>query len=290
MLCNSYNTPLLLTDLDNTVYNWVDFYAPCFRAMVHALSAKTGLAEEIITSQFREIFVHYGSVEYPYSVQKLKLCEGLSDERVSELVTAGRVAFGRTKRRRLTPYLGVHETLRWAQANGIPVVAVTNAPWYLAWRRLWSLGLKGLFKGIAGAEAFEGEEGDRFVQAARLKQKGFEPDFKRILIPRDLKPSPCMYQIVMEALNVKPSQTWIVGDSLAKDIAPALSIGATAVWAQYGCEYRQENWETILSITNWSKAKVDEAILGPAISPSLTIRRFDELQTIMPCRQQALWN
>ena len=25
----------ILTDLDNTIYNWVDFYAPCFRAMLY---------------------------------------------------------------------------------------------------------------------------------------------------------------------------------------------------------------------------------------------------------------
>lgn len=48
--------PILITDLDNTLYNWVDYFAPSFRGMVHAISREMNLDEEKIYSGFKEVF------------------------------------------------------------------------------------------------------------------------------------------------------------------------------------------------------------------------------------------
>src|ERR1035438_9588211 len=95
---------LLVVDLDNTVYDWTSFHAPSFRAMVHAISGHTDLPESEIIEQFKEVFHLHESVEYPFAVQKLRLCHYLSRDEVDTLVHASQVAFGRTRRRRLRPY------------------------------------------------------------------------------------------------------------------------------------------------------------------------------------------
>src|SRR5271165_4781048 len=97
---------VLLTDLDNTIYNWVDFYAPCFRAMVHTVSDHTSLDEKVVVQQFRDVFEKFGSLEYPFSIQKLAVCSEMPPPEIKKLVNAGTVAFGRTRRRRLKPYPG----------------------------------------------------------------------------------------------------------------------------------------------------------------------------------------
>jgi phosphoglycolate phosphatase len=281
--------PVLLTDLDNTIYNWVDFYAPCFRAMLHAVAARTGVAEADLVPQFKAVFTAYASVEYPYCIQKLKICGGLPKDEVRALVRAGRVAFGRARRRRLVPYPGVQETLLWAKSNNIPVIAVSNAPWYASWRRLWNLGLKGLFAGIAAGPGFPVEQEDEYAEDARCMQATFEPALKWIIPSGELKPSPRMYSTVIGALSLRPEDTWVVGDSLSKDIAPALALGAVGVWAEYGTRYDEANFRTLLGVTHWSPDKVEAVYEGTGIRPSITIKRFDELRELIPTVQRRLW-
>lgn len=280
---------VILADLDNTIYNWVDYFAPCFRAMVHAISAKTGIDESVIVGQFQKVFARYGSVEYPFSVQRLDICQSMSQERVNVLAQAARVAFGQTRRKRLVVYPGVRETLLWARANNIAVIAVSNAPWYLGWRRLWRLGLKGLFAGIAAAPGFKIEDDDLVAETARLKQTGFAPPLKWETPEEELKPSPSMYLAVMQALKLDASRTWIIGDSLVKDIRPALAIGAVGIWARYGTTYEARNFETLLSITHWSEEKI-RAVYDEKVVPTFTVDSFSELMRIVPGRQRTLWN
>jgi phosphoglycolate phosphatase len=279
----------ILTDLDNTIYNWVDYFAPCFRAMVHAISANTGMEESIIVGQFQKVFARYGSVEYPFSVQRLEMCQAMSQDRVNVLAQAARVAFGQTRRKRLVPYPGVRETLMWAKANDIAVIAVSNAPWYLGWRRLWRLGLKGLFAGIAAAPGFQIEDDDLIAETARLKQSGFTPALKWETPEDELKPNPNMYRTVMQALELDAPRTWIIGDSLAKDIGPALAVGAVGIWARYGATYDARNFQTLLAITHWSEEKI-RAVYEEEVVPTFVVDSFSELMRIIPGRQRTLWN
>ena len=57
---------VLITDLDNTLYNFVDFFGPAFRAMVHALSKTYGLDEVELVDEFKEVFAHTGTIEFAF--------------------------------------------------------------------------------------------------------------------------------------------------------------------------------------------------------------------------------
>jgi phosphoglycolate phosphatase len=275
----------ILTDLDNTLYNWIDFYAPAFRAMVHTLARETRTEESVLIAQFESVFARHGSTEYPYCIQELELCRSLPKERVDALLHCGRVAFGKTRRRRLSLYVGVRRTLEWAKANCIPVVAVSNAPWYLAWRRIWRLGLKGLISGIAAAEGFELDESvGRFL----VKRRAFQPAVRWTVGRSDLKPNPTLYTLVLESLSLNPGRTWIVGDDLDKDIRPAVAVGAISVWAAYGRSCDARNLETVMSITHWQRRKQDVRG-GESVVPSYTIGSFDELIDLVPTSQLQLW-
>jgi FMN phosphatase YigB (HAD superfamily) len=280
--------PAILTDLDNTVYNWVDFYAPCFRAMVHTLSGKTRIAESEIVSQFRKVFSLFGSVEYPFSIQHLDLCQNLPKDKIRELVYLGQLAFGRTRRKRLQPYPGVRETLKWANNQKILVLGVTNAPLYLAWRRIERLGLSGFFAGIVAGEDFPLPEGDIFAAEYRSKSNAVQRKLRWSLRSIKKKPDPAMYQDVLTAFQLSPSETWVVGDSLAKDVAPALAIGAKGVWARYGNVWEAHNFQTLLSITHWSEAQIVNTYSHHEVVPTAVIDSFAQLQNVVQPEQLSL--
>lgn len=46
------------------------------------------------------------------------------------------------------------------------------------------------------------------------------------------KPDPRIFALGVEALHLRPEQTVVVGDSISKDIQPALSLGCDAVWIE----------------------------------------------------------
>ena len=104
------NSRLLLTDVDNTLFNWVDYFGPSFRSMIHALSRSAGVAEDVLTAAFRDLYRRYGTTEYSFAIQQLSIFADRSTAERDDLVRLATVAFGRTRRKHLRPYNGVTET------------------------------------------------------------------------------------------------------------------------------------------------------------------------------------
>ena len=48
-----------------------------------------------------------------------------------------------------------------------------------------------------------------------------------------MKPHPKIYEHALEALDVQPQETVMVGDSLRADVAGAQALGMTGVWRTY---------------------------------------------------------
>ena len=62
---------LLITDLDDTLYDWTGFFVPAFYAMVDEIVALTGLDRARLLHEYRETHQRLGTVEYPYATLKL---------------------------------------------------------------------------------------------------------------------------------------------------------------------------------------------------------------------------
>lgn len=283
----------ILTDLDNTLYNWVDFFAPSFRAMVHVLARESGVEEEAIYLDFKEVFSAHGSLEYAFSVQRLRLCVGRSHDDVANLVRMAKGAFSRVREKNLDVYPGVKETLEWARNQGIAVVGVTNSPIFQARRRLSQLHIDHLFTGLAAWEGPAVPDDDPWAEPVRerAREGGWQTRLEREwkFAEAVLKPNPKMYQAVLEDLRIEPTSAWVVGDSLKKDVHPALQIGAMGVWARYGQQFDRKNFETLLLITPWSERRIAETYDEEAIRPPFVIDSFGELLNYVPPYQGSLF-
>ncbi len=140
----------LLTDLDNTLYDWVAFFAPSFRAMVHALARELTVEEDVLYADFKDVYMRVGTLEFQHAVQNLKLVEGVTPLRLSRLVHIATVAFARARKRNLLPYPGVAETLNHFKTCHTSIIGVTNAPLGRGVGRLKHLGLWRYFDGLVG--------------------------------------------------------------------------------------------------------------------------------------------
>ncbi len=288
------NIKALFTDLDNTLYNWVDYFAPSFRAMVHALSKAMSISEDTLYENFQEVYAIHGSLEYAYSVQELKVCVGLAESEIARLVRIARYAFTAVRKTRLEPYAGVEDTLSWLSRNGILVIGITDAPFFHAQRRLSTLKLDKYFYGLAAWNQIDTPQEFPWVQEIKMREAQGK---YRSLVKKDwrldrheLKPSPKGYKRVVESLGLKPCETCAVGDSIAKDLAPPMHLGAYGVWAKYGTPFDQRNFDTLLRITNWSKSKIAAAYDDKSIQPTCTIGDFRDLQDIVLPSQMNLLN
>ena len=98
--------PAIIFDIDNTLYNFVDFFGPAFRAMVHVISSNTGIPEVDIVTSFKRVYTNRGSLEYRYSVQELDVLADYNKAEKDELLRTAIVAFSKSRNLRLITYEG----------------------------------------------------------------------------------------------------------------------------------------------------------------------------------------
>jgi phosphoglycolate phosphatase len=286
----------LFTDLDNTIYNWVDYFAPSFRAMVHVLSRELRVAEEELLLQFKDVYGKQGSLEYAFAVQELTVCRGLAKEEVERLVRLAKGAFSRVREKNLVPYQEVEGTLDWLTRSGVQVIGVTNAPVFQAKGRLKQLKLDHYFHGLAAWEGHHIPTDDLEITKdiqMRATAGGYTSAIseQRIwpLREEELKPSSTGYKRIISDLSILPGEVYIVGDSLGKDLAPAIEIEAVAVWARYGKVFQEKNMTTLLAITHWNQTRIHSTYSEDSIVPAYTIDSFGDLRGIVPTPQLALF-
>ena len=275
---------VLLTDLDNTLYNFIDYFGPSIRAMVHAISKKYGIDEDELYSQLQQVFITYGSIEYSFSIQEMPFYESLSNEEKENAIHVARVAFSRARNKRLEPYPGVLDTLIWTQNSSIPVIGITNAPIYHAYRRLLTLGMVNYFSALAAHK-------DENLEGQRYGISGYNINIQTYPLRREeLKPSNKGYKKIIEDNNgFEDHQYYVVGDSIKKDIVPAMGLGVTGIWARYGLAHIKKNMDTAIKVTDWEPEKVQELREDHThLGPDYIIDSFEEIKQIVPPNQMSL--
>jgi|SRR5271165_1547470 len=131
---------LLITDLDNTLYDWVMFFTASFRAMVSSLTTIIDLPEETILEQFKEVHQKYGNSEQPFAVLELRSVQekfgGLSREQVLKILDPALHKFNSVRKASLTLYPGVRDTLSLLRSRGVKIVGHTESVYTNSYWRL----------------------------------------------------------------------------------------------------------------------------------------------------------
>jgi len=286
---------IVLADIDNTLYDWGAFFAPSFRAMVYALVRELGVSEEQLYSEFKQVFARHGSLDYAFTIQELDSVRELETEKIRHLIRTGRGAFLSVQRRRLQPYAGVPETLKWLLNQNVAIVGITNSPIHRAQKRLWDLKLDSLLTGLVAWEGFEAISGpvtEGFVTPSPLRTRAQTRVPRSISVPlSECKPNEQHYAIALEAFAGTASEAWAIGDSLSKDLKPAAKLGVKTIWARYGAGFDREERDasTLLRITHWNESEISRTYSTDGFEPDHTVDSIEELTQIIPATVMSLF-
>lgn len=276
---------LLITDLDNTLYDWVSYFALSFRAMVRELSLVLSVEEETLKDEFKAVHQLHGSSEYPFAILELPSVRAhfrsASRSQIFHHLRKPLDAFNQSRNQHLRLYPSVLETLQYLQSLNIPVVGHTESIAELAFHRLQVLGILPFFTHLYALDGRLEPHPDshRDAEAFRLS-----PGVVTFVPGDERKPNPTLLRDICSKEAVPVNDAVYVGDSLTRDIGMAKNAGVMAVWARYGTQYPSGLWTEIVRVTHW----IDEDVrretglrkLYRNTRPDLTIDSFSEIITL----------
>jgi FMN phosphatase YigB (HAD superfamily) len=230
---------LVITDLDNTLYDWVGWFSRGVTELVSATAAILHVTAERVVDELRDEHVRRGTVEDADAVLDLPIVRaafGTADAARCALASAmTRAASSRAVAPPLYP--GVRTTLRRLRQRGVTIVGHTEAPAAAAVARIRALRL----------------HRELSVLYARMRTQGVDsvaPPI-RVLDPSHAKPDPEAVLEICADAGVSPDRTLYVGDNLARDVGMARRAGAFAAWASYGTRHAGEDWDVLKRVSHW---------------------------------------
>ncbi|EPX56317.1 hypothetical protein D187_007659 [Cystobacter fuscus DSM 2262] len=276
---------LLITDLDNTLYDWVTFFSKAFQAMIRELSGLLGCSEDELLEQFKAVHQHYGNSEQPYAVLELPAVHArfghLSRPELLQALDPALHVFNRARKQHLRLYDGVETTLARAHAAGTVIVGYTEAILENAYFRLKSLGIDKYFHHLYCLEGRWSGHPDAAREEVLRPPLGF---VERIPLS-ERKPSPRLLLDICQREGVNPRDAWYVGDSITRDIRMAKEACIHAVWAKYGTRYERHLWDLLVRITHWTDEAVAQDVRlredSVGIQPDFVIDSFAELERLL---------
>jgi FMN phosphatase YigB (HAD superfamily) len=282
---------LVIVDLDNTIYNWVDYYAPSFRTMLEELVKITGLNESALKGSFKRVHERHRTSEYSFAIEELDVLsegdKGLSiSERLKKYNTAIH-AFRKMRKETLKAYPGVVETLEALKAKGKKIVAHTDAMMFYAINRvqthlkigcffdgLFAIRDHGLPSGVDPAEVRHSTDPKKYECTIPVHLE---------LDPNLAKPDPRILELILSEFEVSPENAIYIGDSLHKDVRMAQNSGVHDVFAAYGRKYDADNYRLLVEITHWTDEDVsrETELSTLEIKPNHTIYSFPEILSVV---------
>lgn len=276
---------IVITDLDNTIYNWVDFYVPSFLAMIQELSKLTGVSQAKLKTSFKKIHEKYRTSEYTFAIQQLDVLQqinrGLDIKQILQKYNSAIYAFRKTRKKTLPLclYKGVKETLIKMRNQGRKIIGVTDSLMFHTITRLKQLEVEDLYDGIF-APPDHGFPPGTTPKDVRFYDNSMVYETKipiKMEINTSLrKPDRRVLLIILNYFNVKPKEAVYIGDSLSRDVLLAQKCGIHDVYAKYGQKYNPKYYKELLKITYWPKRKEDTSSTIK-IKPTFVAKCFSDL-------------
>jgi phosphoglycolate phosphatase len=275
---------LVVTDLDNTLYDWVTFFATAFYEMVDVAVTLLDVDREQLLDELRDVHRKYHNSEYPFALLETKSVrarfQGASRPELAAKMDAAFHAFNAARNRTLVLYPKVEDTLAQLRDRGVPVVAHTEATEANAQFRLGKLGVAKYIERLYALEHL----GEAHPTPEQIQQVDGVQTI-RLIRPDERKPDPRVLRDISRDVGIPLAETLYVGDSIVRDVGMAKDAGALAAWAQYGTQFQPMHWTALVRITHWTdedirRADVDRKRLG-ATKPDYVLDTFADILAIL---------
>jgi len=264
---------VLVTDMDNTLFDWLGMWQAAFGAMLERLVADSGVPREALEEEFFALHQRHGTTEYAFAIQELpSLRAGHPPEELPTRYAAAIEAYRTMRRRTLALYPGVLDTLRAVRAAGALVVAYTESRAYYADYRVRTLGLDGALDYLYSLPDHALPEGTTPSQIRRYPPEHYR---LRSTVHRHTregawKPDASVLLEILRDVGAEPARAVYVGDSLVKDVAMAQAASVVDVFARYGDVRSRPGYALLRRVTHWSPATMarSEALRESDVHPT----------------------
>jgi phosphoglycolate phosphatase-like HAD superfamily hydrolase len=251
---------LLVTDLDNTLWDWFEIWYASFSVLLDGIVRISGVSQEDLEPEIRKIHQLRGTSEYSYLIGELPLLREIHGEDADlQAIYAEAINAARKARNDVVHlYPTVYETLTAIHDAGTVIAGYTESLAFVTQARLKKLGLDGVLDYLYSPADHDFPEGVEPSDLRRLDDPtayALQKTEHEHTPPGHLKPQPEVLRAIVDELAEDESRVAYVGDSLMKDIAMAQDVGVIDVWAKYGLVQRPE-YALLQRVSHWTDADV----------------------------------
>ncbi|MBD8199128.1 HAD family hydrolase [Pantoea agglomerans] len=272
---------VLITDLDNTLFDWFTLWYESFNEMLIKASEISKIPICELKKEIRIIHQKHGTAEYSFVLEEIPQFKEIYGEReniVSQLDEAIH-AFRSARKKNLKMYPTVYETLTALKNRGVKIVAYTESKEYYSNYRISKLGLDGVIDILYSPK-------DHLIPTGVQSQNKYDliHTVNAHTPENEIKPNPKILLDIISGIGAKKEFCVYVGDSEMKDISMAKEAGVDAVFAKYGTSHFTNNIEgynLLRDVTHWTDADVERERKikenNKDIHADYVIERFSEL-------------
>lgn len=271
----------MITDLDNTLFDWFSVWYHSFNSMLEKASEISGICKRDLINQIRPIHQKYGTAEYSFVLESIPLLQEKygNRESINSAMDDAIHAFRSARKKYLFLYPTVMDTLKFLKKRGCRIVAYTESKAYYSNFRLTRLKLDGLIDVLFAPE-------DHAIPEGEIKQEKYKLIHTRQeYIPADeTKPNPQLLLDIVKSIGATPADCVYIGDSEMKDIEMAQKANISDVFASYGTshfEKNKEGYELLRAVTHWTDADVERERLikenTSGAKPTYTAYQFSDI-------------
>ena len=254
---------LLITDLDNTLWDWFDAWYESFSALLLGLTQITGIDQKTLESEIKSVHRLRGTTEYSNLVNEVPCLKQFAQkkrQRCASLYDSALHAQSKARIKHTKLYPGVIETLKCLKENGFRIVAYTESGAFWTRWRIKRTGLDGLIDVLYSAPDHDLVAGVRLDQlrTGKYTNESYELEHTKICETKidRFKPNSEILKKIMDEQGRKPEECAYLGDSLMKDIAMAQESGVLDIHAAYGEAQKKEEYDLLRRVTHWSDETV----------------------------------
>jgi FMN phosphatase YigB (HAD superfamily) len=250
----------VITDLDNTLYDWVGMWGAAFNAMVRVLVERSGVPREVIEAEARVVHQQHRSTEYAFLIQSLPCLRRRHPGQDLVQVYADAIrAFRSAREVSLRLFPSVFETLVMLRSRGCLVVGYTDSRAFYSGYRVRKLGLDGLLDVLYSPPDHDlpSNIAVEDIRSQAPEAYEFQATVHRLLPEGEVKPNRKVLADIMKSVGVTPDQTIYVGDSLLKDVAMAQEAKVADVFARYGVVQHRDHYELLRRVSHWTDAEIE---------------------------------
>jgi phosphoglycolate phosphatase-like HAD superfamily hydrolase len=251
---------ILITDLDNTLFDWVEIWGRSFSAMFNEIVSISGVEAEQLKKEIRGVHRKHGTSEYSFLIEEIpSLARKYPGQDLTKVFAPAISAYREARRQSLSLYEGVASSLLQIKGAGALVVGYTESMAFYSNYRIRRLGLDGVLDIIYSPADHDLPEGlsEQDLRKYPAQKYLFKHTHHRHTPKGELKPNPDILREIIGSLGASKEQCVYVGDSLVKDVAMAMDAGVEHAWAKYGLAQGRPEYQLLREVTHWTDADVE---------------------------------